>query len=220
MDMDIVFASNLVVEFKVKKEGSEIVEYALNLFHQVKGIPAKISDFGLRGMLRVVFKPLVSSCLKKFVSNLFISRSARYPWSVGCKPTSWRYPRNKSEGCQRKVLILGSWNWLRVGWCWWCSQSARSSQDCRADHHRTGTDWKLQNRNLVIQSGEELHCVAQQVLHAFDQRHSDKGLRILDFLVLTVFTIRPSSAQTVLVFSELSWSGKVWLDETKLNFRF
>jgi len=42
MDMDIVFASNLVVEFKVK------------------GIPAKISDFGLRGMLRVVFKPLVS----------------------------------------------------------------------------------------------------------------------------------------------------------------
>ena len=88
MDMDIVFASNLVVEFKVKKEGSEIVEYALNLFHQVKGIPAKISDFGLRGMLRVVFKPLVSSCLKKFVSNLFISRSARYPWSVGFKPTS------------------------------------------------------------------------------------------------------------------------------------
>ena len=33
---------------------------------QVKGIPAKISDFGLRGMLRVVFKPLVSSWLTKF----------------------------------------------------------------------------------------------------------------------------------------------------------
>lgn len=42
MDMDIVFASDLVIEFKVK------------------GIAARVSDFGLRGMLRVVFKPLVS----------------------------------------------------------------------------------------------------------------------------------------------------------------
>ena len=64
MDLDIVFASNLVVEFKVNiwvtNNNCEI------LCFQVKGIPAKISDFGFRGMLRVVFKPLVSSCLKKF----------------------------------------------------------------------------------------------------------------------------------------------------------
>ena len=59
MDLDIVFASNLVVEFKVNiwvtNNNCEI------LCFQVKGIPAKISDFGFRGMLRVVFKPLVSS---------------------------------------------------------------------------------------------------------------------------------------------------------------
>ena len=47
---------------------------------QVKGIPAKISDFGLRGMLRVVFKPLVSSCLKKFSA---ICSSPGQPDTVG-----------------------------------------------------------------------------------------------------------------------------------------
>ena len=78
------------------------------LFSQVKGIPAKISDFGLRGMLRVVFKPLVSRCLKKMLFNLFITRLARYRWSVGFKPTSWRYPRNKSQGCQNLFLKFQS----------------------------------------------------------------------------------------------------------------
>ena len=42
MDLDIVFASDLEIVFKVK------------------GIPARVSDFGLRGMARVVFKPLIS----------------------------------------------------------------------------------------------------------------------------------------------------------------
>ena len=90
MDMDIVFASNLVVEFKVKDHNNG--KQSLELFPQVKGIPAKISDFGLRGMLRVVFKPLVSGitfvfCLENFC-NSFIHRSARYRWSVEFKLTS------------------------------------------------------------------------------------------------------------------------------------
>ena len=42
MDLDIVFASDLEIVFKVK------------------GIPARVSDFGLRGMARVVLKPLIS----------------------------------------------------------------------------------------------------------------------------------------------------------------
>ena len=42
LDLDIVFASDLEIVFKVK------------------GIPARVSDFGLRGMARVVFKPLIS----------------------------------------------------------------------------------------------------------------------------------------------------------------
>jgi len=42
MDLDIVFASDLEVVFSVK------------------GIKAKVSEFSLRGMLRVVFKPLIS----------------------------------------------------------------------------------------------------------------------------------------------------------------
>jgi len=42
MDLDIVFASDLEIVFKVK------------------GIPARVSDFGLRGMVRVVLKPLIS----------------------------------------------------------------------------------------------------------------------------------------------------------------
>ena len=42
MDLDIVFASDLEIVFTVK------------------GIPARVSDFGLRGMARVVFKPLIS----------------------------------------------------------------------------------------------------------------------------------------------------------------
>ena len=88
MDMDIVFASNLVVEFKVKDHNNG----KQSLFPQVKGIPAKISDFGLRGMLRVVFKPLVSGitfvfCLENSC-NSFIHRSARYRWSVEFKLTS------------------------------------------------------------------------------------------------------------------------------------
>ena len=43
MDLDMVFASDLEIEFKIKGI-----------------IPARISDFGLRGMARVVFKPLIS----------------------------------------------------------------------------------------------------------------------------------------------------------------
>jgi len=42
MDLDIVFASDLEIVFKIK------------------GIPARVSDFGLRGMCRVVLKPLIS----------------------------------------------------------------------------------------------------------------------------------------------------------------
>ena len=42
MDVDLVFASDMEIVFKVK------------------GIPAKISDFGLRGMARIVLKPLIS----------------------------------------------------------------------------------------------------------------------------------------------------------------
>jgi len=42
MDLDIVFASDLEIVFKIK------------------GIPARVSDFGLRGMARVVLKPLIS----------------------------------------------------------------------------------------------------------------------------------------------------------------
>jgi len=42
MDMDIVFASDLEIQFKIK------------------GISARVSDFGLRGMARVVLKPLIS----------------------------------------------------------------------------------------------------------------------------------------------------------------
>ncbi len=42
MDMDLVFASDCDIKFSVKK------------------ITAKISDFSLRGLLRVVFKPLVT----------------------------------------------------------------------------------------------------------------------------------------------------------------
>eukprot|EP00092_Neocalanus_flemingeri_P064404 GFUD01078159.1.p1 GENE.GFUD01078159.1~~GFUD01078159.1.p1 ORF type:complete len:1135 (-),score=294.37 GFUD01078159.1:524-3928(-) len=42
MDLDIVFASDLEIVFKVK------------------GISARVSDFGLRGMARVVLKPLIS----------------------------------------------------------------------------------------------------------------------------------------------------------------
>ena len=42
MDLDIVFASDLEIVFKVKR------------------ISAKVSDFGLRGMARVVLKPLIS----------------------------------------------------------------------------------------------------------------------------------------------------------------
>lgn len=42
MDLDLVFASDCDIKFSVKK------------------IAAKISDFSLRGLLRVVFKPLIS----------------------------------------------------------------------------------------------------------------------------------------------------------------
>ena len=78
MDMDIVFASNLVVESKVVKLATQI---AINTFFyifkgnnfffflKVKGIPAKISDFGLRGMLRVVFKPLVKTHLSSALND-------------------------------------------------------------------------------------------------------------------------------------------------------
>lgn len=42
MDLDLVFASDCDIKFSVKK------------------IMAKISDFSMRGLLRVVFKPLIS----------------------------------------------------------------------------------------------------------------------------------------------------------------
>ena len=42
MDLDLVFASDCDIKFSVKK------------------ISAKISDFSLRGLLRVVFKPLIT----------------------------------------------------------------------------------------------------------------------------------------------------------------
>ena len=125
---------------------------------QVKGIPAKISDFGLRGMLRVVFKPLVSSCLKKFSA---ICSSPGQPDTVG-RWSSSLLPEGflKSQLCSvlNKELNPGSWNWLRAWWRWWCSQPPWSSQDCWANHHRTGLDstWFSQV-NLAILTGEELH---------------------------------------------------------------
>ena len=42
MDLDMVFASDLEIVFRVK------------------GVPVRISDFGLRGMARIVLKPLIN----------------------------------------------------------------------------------------------------------------------------------------------------------------
>merc|ERR1719244_2431941 len=65
MDMDIVFASDLEVMFSLK------------------GIRANISEFSLRGMLRVVFKPLISEIPLIGGVQVYFLRDPEIDYSLG-----------------------------------------------------------------------------------------------------------------------------------------
>ena len=143
-------------------------------------------------MLRVVFKPLVkthlSSALNHFPKFWLISCNSRFV----CRQVSQIPLVGGIQAYFLKVFciwmlkyfmlpapISGAWNWLRTRWSWWCSQSAWPSQDCWTNYSRTSRQlsfkWKCVHQCLL---GEELHCLAQQVFDAFDQRHPHKGLEI------------------------------------------
>ena len=94
MDMDIVFASNLVVEFKVKdynngKQSLKLLFPRWKEFQQKSPTLASVVCSEWFSSLWSVEKLL--SLENSFSCNSFIHRSARYRWSVEFKLTSWRF---------------------------------------------------------------------------------------------------------------------------------
>ena len=125
MDMDIVFASNLVVEFKVVKLATQI---AINTFVYIikcnkkffflfrwKGSLQKSRTLASEECWGLCSNPwwkhisvlhwIISPNFDLFlvIHVLFVARSARYLWLVGSKRTFWRY---SGSGCWNTFCYL------------------------------------------------------------------------------------------------------------------
>ena len=71
IDLDIVYASDINVGFKVTPPPPDTTVY-ITYLSQVKGLAASVSDLYMHGMLRLVLKPLV---LYNSILNLYFSRT-------------------------------------------------------------------------------------------------------------------------------------------------
>ena len=113
MDMDIVFASNLVVEFKVVKLATQIaintffislkVTKSFFSFQRWKGFLQRSRTLASEECWGLCSNPwwkhisvlhwIISPNFDLFlvIHVLFVARSARYLWLVGSKRTFWRY---------------------------------------------------------------------------------------------------------------------------------
>ena len=94
----------------------------------MKGIPARVTDFGLRGMLRVVLKPLISEIpLVGGVQAYFLKVKKYIPVYFDFL---WIFPD--------VLIISGARDRLFTGRGGWSSGDSRPQQDCGEDYTWAG----------------------------------------------------------------------------------